>query len=297
VGLVLGPPGTGKTHLLSWLIAGHLWARREAGLQRRIFVTAFTRNAVGNLLEAVADRLLKHIPEAAAPLYLGAAPPVGLSDRVEALGRDGEERAASAIADGQVVLGGTIWSLFRLLTSGAIAGAEGPTAPLFDLVCIDEASQMVLGHGLMALGGLAPAGRVVVSGDDRQLPPVRALHETTLGGRELGGSLYSFLRSTDAAEFPLDETFRLNAHRTGIGGNAGLCGPSRRICSGFAAAREPPRGKDGSNVAEISATSRGISSASMLPKFRQHHLHRLRGELSRPACGEEGPNDPSSALS
>jgi hypothetical protein len=214
VGLVLGPPGTGKTHLLSWLIAGHLWARRESGLQRRIFVTAFTRNAVGNLLDAVADRLLKHMPEAAAPLYLGVAPPVGLSDRVEALGRDGEERAASAIADGQVVLGGTIWSLYRLLTSGAIAGAEGPTAPLFDLVCIDEASQMVLGHGLMALGGLAPAGRVVVSGDDRQLPPVRALHETTLGGRELGGSLYSFLKSTDAAEFPLDETFRLNAPLT-----------------------------------------------------------------------------------
>src|SRR3546814_4864515 len=41
-GLVLGPPGTGKTHLLSWLILGYIHARRAAGLPARVYVTAFT---------------------------------------------------------------------------------------------------------------------------------------------------------------------------------------------------------------------------------------------------------------
>src|SRR5262245_1894829 len=59
-GLVLGPPGTGKTHLLSWMISGYVHARRAAGLPVRVFVTAFTRNAIGNLLDAVVRRAETH---------------------------------------------------------------------------------------------------------------------------------------------------------------------------------------------------------------------------------------------
>ncbi len=163
VGLVLGPPGTGKTHLLSWLITGYLQARREAGLPCRVFVTAFTRNAIGNVLEAVGDRLVKHFPHSPRPIFFGSTPPPGLSHAVEQLSRDENDRALTAIGSGEVVLGGTVWSLYRLLTTETIDGADGPTAPMFDLLCIDEASQMVLTHGLMALAGLASNGRVVVT--------------------------------------------------------------------------------------------------------------------------------------
>src|SRR3546814_9698635 len=52
---------------------------------------------------------------------------------------------------------------------------------------------------------------MVVAGDDHQLPPIRAGREVTLGQRQLGGSLYTFLKSGDVPEFALDETFRLNA--------------------------------------------------------------------------------------
>src|SRR5215471_1134712 len=48
-GLILGPPGTGKTHLLAWLIAAYVQARRNAEAPCRVFVTAFTRNAIGNV--------------------------------------------------------------------------------------------------------------------------------------------------------------------------------------------------------------------------------------------------------
>jgi hypothetical protein len=211
VGLVLGPPGTGKTHLLSWLITGHGAVRSAVGQSARTFVTAFTKNAVGNVLDAVAKRQALHDPTAPQPIFFGSPPTSGLSDGVQLFDRGDEADVVQAIASGRTVVGATIWSIYRLITSGAVQNIDGPTAELFDLVCIDEASQMVLGQGLMALAGMAPACRVVVSGDDQQLPPVRSMRSVRIKGRELGGSLYAFLKSADSAEFALEETFRLNA--------------------------------------------------------------------------------------
>ncbi|MFS2108096.1 AAA domain-containing protein [Sphingomonas sp. Sphisp140] len=210
-GLVLGPPGTGKTHLLSWLITGHGAVRGMSDKPARTFVTAFTKNAVGNVLDAVAKRQALHDPSAPPPIFYGDPPSSGLSPGVAHIGRGDEAEVAAALATGRAVIGATIWSLYRLIGSGAVASADGYTAPLFDLICIDEASQLVLGQGLMALAGMAPDCRIVVSGDDQQLPPVRAMRSTKVEGREVGGSLYAFLKSAEVAEFPLEETFRLNA--------------------------------------------------------------------------------------
>jgi hypothetical protein len=211
IGLVLGPPGTGKTHLLSWLITGFGAVRHVAGHAARTLVTAFTKNAVGNVLDAVAKRQALHDPAAPAPIFYGAPPTGGLNRGVQLLARGDETDVAQSIGSGRTVIGATIWSLYRLIGSGVLPVVDGPTAPMFDLICIDEASQMVLGQGLMALAGMAPNCRIVVSGDDQQLPPVRSMRSTQIEGREIGGSLYAFLKSAGAAEFPLEETFRLNA--------------------------------------------------------------------------------------
>lgn len=212
-GLVLGPPGTGKTHLLSWLILGYIHARREAGLSARVFVTAFTRNAIGNLLDVTCVRAKRLAFKDTDVHYVGAAPPAGLSPGIKHRASLYKGEGAAALADLQAqatVMGGSIWSLYRLLGRPDTGGDDGFTAELFDLICIDEASQMVLSHGLMALGGLRNGGRVVVAGDDRQLPPIRVGREVTMGQRQLGSSLYSFLKSGEVPEFPLNETFRLN---------------------------------------------------------------------------------------
>ncbi len=213
-GLILGPPGTGKTHVLSWLIAGFRHTRIREGRPARVLVTAFTKNAIGNVLDAVAARQAAHAPGQTDPVYLGEPPASGLAAGVEVLGRGETQTLVQRITGGDCVVGMTVWALHRLLTTAALPGGDGQTAPLFDLVCIDEASQMVLGHGLMALAALAPGGRIVVAGDDQQLPPIRAGRPVVIDGRELGGSLYAFLKSVGAPEFALDETFRLNAPLT-----------------------------------------------------------------------------------
>lgn len=214
-GLILGPPGTGKTHLLSWLIMAYAIARQRTGTPGRVFVSAFTRNAIVNVLEGVAKRQALHDPEAPEPIYFGTPPAGGLPPGVRHIAPGDEDAVFEQITSGRVVLGGTIWSLYRLLETGKAPGDDaGKTAPLFDMICIDEASQVVLGQGLMALAGMAEGCRLVVAGDDRQLPPIRSARTTEASGRDLGGSLYAFLKSAAVAEFALEETFRLNAPLT-----------------------------------------------------------------------------------
>lgn len=212
-GLILGPPGTGKTHLLSWLILGYAHARAAAGLPCRVLVTGFTLNSIGNLLGATLSRREDHWPGGPDIHFFGTAPSAGLDNGIrhrDRLYAKGIAAAFDDLAAPGVIVGGSIWSLYRLLDSEQAPDAQGLTASLFDLICIDEASQLVLGHGLLALGGLKVGGRLIVAGDERQLAPIRATREVRLGNRELGGSLYSFLKSGNVPEFALDETFRLN---------------------------------------------------------------------------------------
>lgn len=201
VGLILGPPGTGKTHALAWMAAGYIEARRRARLPCRILVSAFTRNAIINLIEAIANRCanLAEVPRIA---FIGREPPNTLAPGIEHLDVDD---AADLLNEDYAILGCTVWGLNRL-----IEGQGGFTGQYFHLTCIDEASQMVLSHGLMAIAGMAESGRVLVAGDNKQLPPIRVEHDHDIDGRRLGSSLYAFLQTAGVPEFPFDETFRLN---------------------------------------------------------------------------------------
>ena len=55
IGLLLGPPGTGKTFTLSAMTCGFLSACIEEKRPCRIFVTGFTRNSIENVLEYIKD--------------------------------------------------------------------------------------------------------------------------------------------------------------------------------------------------------------------------------------------------
>lgn len=217
VGLVLGPPGTGKTHLLAWLIVGYIQACAANNKVCRVLITAFTRNAVENLLAAVDDRIQRYRLPDITTLYLGNPTGGNLPESIQSVRRTGRadcKRIARYLDSPKIVVGSTVWSIYKLLESGELAGHEGMTAPVFNLICVDEASQMPLGNGLIPLGAMAKNCRLVVAGDDKQLPPIRASRDIAYDGRDIGSSLYAFLKSVHVKEFPLDETFRLNAPLT-----------------------------------------------------------------------------------
>ncbi len=213
VALVLGPPGTGKTFLLAWMAAGHLHARLQAKLPCRVLLTGFTRESIGNLVEALEEVVGRHVPGVSL-LFVGRALGQPLPAAVEY--RSTGPRVLPTLRDELVgsplVIGATTWAVAKMCEGWDAPGSDGLAVPLFDLVLIDEASQMMLAQGLLSLAGLAENGRILVAGDDRQLPPIRPTSDAVEStGRLLGGSLYSFLKSAGVSEFRLEETYRLNA--------------------------------------------------------------------------------------
>lgn len=213
LGLILGPPGTGKTFALSWMAVSYLLARRKAGLPCRILLTGFTINSIGNLLAGTEEKVRRHQLTGFQSIFCGNSSEEAFPEGVETfkLG-DSEDREAvwERLRAPYVIAGLTTWSLYRLLSESDEDGREGPTLPLFDLVCIDEASQMMVAQGLMALAGLRPDGRVLVAGDNQQLPPVQAMFDREINGRQLGSSLYEFLKTAKAPEVRFEETRRMN---------------------------------------------------------------------------------------
>ncbi len=179
VTLVQGPPGTGKTRVLAE-IAVHLAKRRA-----RVFVTGYTHRAIQNVLLAIRRR------EPGLPLFK-----LGRRAEDEGLRARGIRLAPSLnrlkLPPGGVVVGGTPFALRRC-----------PKEPRFHFLLMDEAGQMPVVHGAIAM---LVARRHVLVGDPAQLSPVR------VGDRHdpsLGDSL--FLRMQRYVEpILLDLSFRLN---------------------------------------------------------------------------------------
>ena len=142
--LIHGPPGTGKTRVLSGIIQ----SVSESG--HKILVSAFTHRAIDNLLDAVVTRY----PDT--PVMKIGRPSPDLSPAVQSLSPN---RFPDSIPPGTVV-GSTIYALMRL-----------PDSLAFDTLFIDEASQLPVSHAVVPL--LRARGAVICAGDHRQLPPVR----------------------------------------------------------------------------------------------------------------------------
>jgi predicted RecB family nuclease len=159
---VWGPPGTGKTHFLASAIIGLAAAHAQARQPFRVLVTAYTHAAIENLLCKIAQRH-RELRGAGVDLWLGKAKywqsPAG---PVEIVAED--DMADWLQASEQAVLGATVYSCLKKQEE-----LEG-----FDLVVIDEASQVRVPEAAIAVRRVADTGRLVLAGDHLQLPPIVA---------------------------------------------------------------------------------------------------------------------------
>jgi hypothetical protein len=167
---VWGPPGTGKTHFLASAIVGLVAAHAQAGLPCRVLVSAFTHAAIENLLRKVAQRWQELRQDAAVAgqrgsfdLRLGKAKYwQGATAFAEVVPDDGVPLWLDSAE--HAVLGATAYSCLK--SHGELAG--------FDLVVIDEASQVRVPEAAVAVSLVGEAGRLVLAGDHLQLPPIVA---------------------------------------------------------------------------------------------------------------------------
>ena len=116
-----------------------------------------------------------------------------------------------------VVVGTTPEQAHNLLT----CQKGSAQAEWFDLIVIDEASQMDVGHAVLPLCGLAEKGAVILAGDRLQLAPIhKASPPNDL--ERMVGSVYSFWRDTHGVqESALEINYRSNETIVSFAGNAG----------------------------------------------------------------------------
>jgi len=154
--LVWGPPGTGKTHFLAHAMLG-LVSSSEGPV--RIAVSALTHAAIENLLFELQN---------AAGSSMTLRLTVGKLDRtttprgrnLQVLSRD-VLTAATRVPE-RFVLGGTALAFHK----------HKAYLPSFDMLVLDEASQITFGELSLLLPLLKTGGKLIFAGDDLQLPPI-----------------------------------------------------------------------------------------------------------------------------
>jgi hypothetical protein len=219
--LLWGPPGTGKSSTVEAIILGALLAARLADGPIRVLLCTDTYTALDTVLLPLEQRVRTHWPGLASLYRLRSTKqnaPIGPLAAIDtpSSGVDIVDGVLRAKRDSALV-GATPQQAHKLLCANGGTACE----PRFDLIVIDEAGQMSVGHALLALAGVADDGTVVCAGDPLQLPPI--LHaEAPSGVEAMVGSIYQFYeRVHSVAPQRLLVNYRSNhtivslAHRAG----------------------------------------------------------------------------------
>ena len=219
--LVWGPPGTGKTHTIAHMLLGYTLPAQQLNRPIRILVTAFTHQAINNVLKKVAD-VAERYGISRENVQIGKmqrdAPSLadtGLPERVVSIDTNGFSGTLDNAVPCQIV-GATVWAVHH-----AMKTAGDMLQSWFDVVLVDEASQLKLPDALIAFSASKPSANIILAGDDRQLPPI--IHGVYPEEHEhLLSSVFAFVRGRidqqqkdrpdleQQVVFQLEENFRMN---------------------------------------------------------------------------------------
>jgi len=204
--VVWGPPGTGKTHFVGAAVAALVAAHHAERKPFRVLVTAFTHAAIENVLKSVARTLqtcftTTNVSVWKAGEWRGDKKPERVTEvdpkfRNQILGQD------------QVVIGATVYACIK-----------ANPGEVFDLVVVDEASQVRLPEACIPLTLRQQEGRLLLAGDHQQLPPIiKGEWPDPVKGPAIHGSILTALRMDQHAALGLQlhENWRMNATLTSI---------------------------------------------------------------------------------
>ena len=227
--LLWGPPGTGKTTVLAGIVLGWLERAWEEGAPVTIGIGASNYNAIDNLLTPVLD-LLEHrnarrreppIPTRVVRVRSSYSQPPSDPRPQDVERNSGSGRALARELEeptGCTVVGGT-WMQLEKLAKNRPRDPEGvqeepverpQVARWFDLLLIDEASQVGVAPAAAYFLLLKESANVVLAGDHRQLGPIYGFQmDDTEGG--LFECIFTYAQDTHGAvRTSLDTNYRTN---------------------------------------------------------------------------------------
>ena len=224
ISLLLGPPGTGKSDVAACVVLGRLEQAYARGERVAVCVGSSTWKAIDNVLEKVADLLDRRRevvgtdPIETTIVRLrssyGGRPGPRIEGRVEDVERP--SRAGTALVAelegaglGRCIVVGSTWA-----QASKRAGADRgqPVGPWFDLLVLDEASQVRVADAAAYFLLLKPDAHVLVAGDPKQLGPVYSyeMGEAAADDRALD-SVFSFYQDGHGlTPVALNRTYRGN---------------------------------------------------------------------------------------
>lgn len=218
--LIWGPPGTGKTNTLAALVVAVVREATTAKHGTKILLTGPNYRAV----EVLADRVLD----------LLAADASAKCDFFRAYSKSreipippplpahvgGTNVSLHPSAPGYGQMASSLGDVSRITVIATSAHASRKVAELvdpfntlvsaFDLVIIDESSQVPVTLALLPMATLKPAGQLIVAGDWKQMPPIASL-DPPVGAEYLVGSIHTYFRERfNLHELPLLTNYRSN---------------------------------------------------------------------------------------
>jgi DNA replication ATP-dependent helicase Dna2 len=224
--LIWGPPGTGKSQTLRAIIAGAVWLAQQSKQPLRVLITSNTYTAIDNVLletETILAKVLEAQPYRLFRLQSEYNdPPADLKQHpaIELITVKTTQAPEDVLGlqeiletpTGIAVVAGTPQQLHNLAIATKNktkkATAERTQKRWFDLVIIDEASQLGVAEATLVVSKAAEGASFVLAGDDKQLPPIQqATPPDNL--EDVVGSVYTYTRHYHSVTpYPLQINYR-----------------------------------------------------------------------------------------